>query len=112
MCTASSSLGCSILVLVCHITPLTIPNDALTIVSSDDKAMLYYDYILTFPEELQYIWRSGCRMRSSTLLYVCCRYAIPGNLVLLLVNVGVLSRYWYLLSGILSIIGRAAVLSE
>ncbi|KAJ6602057.1 hypothetical protein DFH09DRAFT_1126225, partial [Mycena vulgaris] len=38
------------------------------------SALLYYDYALTFPKELQYIWNQ--KFRLSTALYICCRYAL------------------------------------
>lgn len=77
--------------------------------------MLYYDYILTFPDELRYIWREGSLMRFSTLLYICCRYALLGNLIYLLVFAGVLDdmcKGWFWLIGILSVVGRAAIISK
>lgn len=77
--------------------------------------MLYYDYILTFPDELRYIWREGSLMRFSTLLYICCRYALLVNLIYLLVFSGALKETcegWFRLVGILSIVGRAAIISK
>lgn len=44
-------------------------------------ALLYYDYILTFGMEVEYIWRQ--RFRFSTVLYICCRYALVANVIYL-----------------------------
>ncbi|KAF8875851.1 hypothetical protein BD779DRAFT_1678062 [Infundibulicybe gibba] len=44
--------------------------------------LLYYDFLLTFPMECKYIW--GARFRLSTILYICCRYALVANVVYLL----------------------------
>lgn len=77
--------------------------------------MLYYDYLLTFPDELRYIWRLDSLKRVSTLLYICCRYAIPGNLLYLLAVAGTLGgecNAWYRFVAALSVIGRAAIISE
>lgn len=77
--------------------------------------MLYYDYILTFPDELRYIWREGSLMRFSTLLYICCRYALLVNLIYLLVFAGALKETcdgWFRFVGIISIVGRAAIISK
>lgn len=79
------------------------------------SAMLYYDYMLTFPDELRYVWRLDSLKRVSTLLYVCCRYAIPGNLLYLLAVAGTLGgecNTWYRFVAALSVIGRAAIISE
>ncbi|TFY76951.1 hypothetical protein EWM64_g7061 [Hericium alpestre] len=46
-------------------------------------ALLYYDYVLTFPAEVEHIWKAG-RFRLSTILYVFCRYALPANVLYLL----------------------------
>ena len=45
-------------------------------------ALLYYDYILTLPSEIKYIWRS--KFRLSTVLYILCRYALVANVIYLL----------------------------
>ncbi|TFK34968.1 hypothetical protein BDQ12DRAFT_612556 [Crucibulum laeve] len=45
-------------------------------------AVLYYDYLLTFPMEVKYMWQS--RWRISTLLYVFCRYGLVANVIYLL----------------------------
>ncbi|KAF9259672.1 hypothetical protein L218DRAFT_803637, partial [Marasmius fiardii PR-910] len=93
-------------------------------------AFLYYDYILTFPMELKYIW--GSKFRLSTVLYVWCRYAMIANVLYLL---GIANRFGdkvssiteapvmhvlialllycdtvYKAVGALSVLGRAAVI--
>ncbi|KIL57913.1 hypothetical protein M378DRAFT_357903 [Amanita muscaria Koide BX008] len=94
-------------------------------------ALLYYDYALTFPDEKQYIW--GSRFSLFTFLYIGCRYALVANIVFLLGVLNIIDGrcdtlaidLWqytrpliftscntgYLISGILSVIGRASVLS-
>ncbi|KAF8069929.1 hypothetical protein FPV67DRAFT_992986 [Lyophyllum atratum] len=44
-------------------------------------ALLYYDYVLTFSMEVQYIWTK--KFRISTVLYFCCRYSLVANVVYL-----------------------------
>jgi len=84
------------------------------LIQCSSLALLYYDYILTFHDEQQYIWRS--RFSLSTWLYFGCRYALVANLVYLIVVLGSNGRsssscyQGYLASGILSIIGRGCVL--
>ncbi|KAF9263836.1 hypothetical protein L218DRAFT_987445 [Marasmius fiardii PR-910] len=56
-------------------------------------ALLYYDYALTFPMEVRYMWRSNFRL--STVLYIFCR-----------------CDTWYKIVGALSVLGRAAVIGE
>ncbi|KAF7419437.1 hypothetical protein PC9H_002027 [Pleurotus ostreatus] len=46
------------------------------------SALLFYDYALTFPSEVKYIW--GSKMRLSTFLYIFCRYALVANVLYLL----------------------------
>ncbi|KAF5384655.1 hypothetical protein D9757_007527 [Collybiopsis confluens] len=48
------------------------------------SALLYYDYALTFDEEVALIW--GMKFSSSTLLYIFCRYAMVANLLYLLAD--------------------------
>ncbi|EIW87446.1 hypothetical protein CONPUDRAFT_141545 [Coniophora puteana RWD-64-598 SS2] len=73
-------------------------------------ALLYYDYILTFPLEVKYMWRK--KVMISTVLYWFCRYALLANLFYLLVIANVVNNCtgWYQFDGYLSIAGRAAVL--
>lgn len=77
--------------------------------------MLYYDYMLTFPDELRYIWRLDSLKRVSTLLYICCRFAIPGNLFYLLSVAGAFGDECdtgYRSVAAFSVMTRAAVISE
>ncbi|KAJ3716248.1 hypothetical protein DFJ43DRAFT_1006971, partial [Lentinula guzmanii] len=78
-------------------------------------AVLYYDYILTFADEIRYIWRLRSLTQISTLLYICCRYALPGNLLYLLANTGTLGGIdrcdtWYRIIAALSVMGRASII--
>ncbi|KAI3608146.1 hypothetical protein WG66_006606 [Moniliophthora roreri] len=45
-------------------------------------ALLFYDYALTFPMEVKYMW--GTKPRLSTALYILCRYALVANVLYLL----------------------------
>ncbi|KAJ6491942.1 hypothetical protein C8R45DRAFT_1073374 [Mycena sanguinolenta] len=74
-------------------------------------ALLYYDFALTFPKEIKYIW--GERFRLSTALYISCRYALIANVLYLLAiadKLGSTCNFWYKIVGALSILGRAAVI--
>ncbi|TCD61729.1 hypothetical protein EIP91_007996, partial [Steccherinum ochraceum] len=91
-------------------------------------ALLYYDYALTFPMEVQYLWRD--KFRLSTILYVFCRYALVANVLYLLAisdkltdevrdrllstSMLILKSHscnsWYKFLGALSVLGRAAVI--
>ncbi|KAJ3760225.1 hypothetical protein EV360DRAFT_40256, partial [Lentinula raphanica] len=79
-------------------------------------ALLYYDYSLTFAEEIEYIW--GMRFSSSTLLYILCRYAMLANLLYLLAHLDkiglrlniVSCDTWYKIIAVLGVLGRAAVI--
>ncbi|PBK86648.1 hypothetical protein ARMGADRAFT_940293, partial [Armillaria gallica] len=81
-------------------------------------ALLYYDYALTFPMEVKYMW--GSKFKLSTVLYICCRYALIANVLYLLaiakkLGARVLPFFvacdmWYKIIGALSVIGRAAVI--
>jgi len=73
-------------------------------------ALLYYDYFLTFPAEVKYIWSR--RFTISTILYICCRYALLANLLYLFAESKVISNCngWYTVVGYISIAGRAAIL--
>jgi len=75
-------------------------------------ALLYYDYALTFGMEVQYIW--GEKFRISTVLYVCCRYALVANIVYLLTIAHKITgncHAGYVVSSALSVAGRSAVVS-
>jgi hypothetical protein len=54
----------------------------MTISRSSVSALLYYDYALTFPKEVEYIWKQ--KFRLSTALYIGCRYALLANVLYLL----------------------------
>ncbi|KAG7094542.1 hypothetical protein E1B28_005370 [Marasmius oreades] len=92
-------------------------------------ALLYYDYILTLPMEVEYMWRA--KFRPSTVLYIFCRYALLANvLYLLAIAKRLVERFgfvlvedsngsspriyscdtWYKIIGALSVLGRAAVI--
>ncbi|KAF9077970.1 hypothetical protein BDP27DRAFT_1441303 [Rhodocollybia butyracea] len=74
-------------------------------------ALIWYDYALTFPMEVQYLWTS--KIRLSTFLYVLCRYALLANILYLLAISGELTENcntWYQFIGALSVLGRAAVI--
>ncbi|RXW11410.1 hypothetical protein EST38_g14445 [Candolleomyces aberdarensis] len=47
--------------------------------------LIYYDYLLTFPDEIQYIWKNPKRL--STFFYFCCRYYLIANLLWMLTKV-------------------------
>ncbi|EIW87460.1 hypothetical protein CONPUDRAFT_46339 [Coniophora puteana RWD-64-598 SS2] len=53
-------------------------------------ALLYYDYILTFPLELEYIWRK--KFMLSTVFYFFCRYGLLANLFYLLSMANVIDK--------------------
>ncbi|KAJ7438772.1 hypothetical protein B0H11DRAFT_2356679 [Mycena galericulata] len=78
-------------------------------------ALLYYDFALTFPKEVKYMW--GQRFRLSTALYIGCRYALVANVLYMLAIANKLGSThpqcdsWYKVVGALSIIGRAAVIA-
>ncbi|KAK7685433.1 hypothetical protein QCA50_011296 [Cerrena zonata] len=52
-------------------------------------ALLFYDYALTLPMEIKYIW--CLRYKHCTILYVLCRYALLANVLYLLAITGKLS---------------------
>ncbi|THH17490.1 hypothetical protein EW146_g3338 [Bondarzewia mesenterica] len=54
-------------------------------------ALLYYDYALTLPTEMKYIWGPGF-FKISTLLYIFCRYALVANVIYLLAIMGKLGN--------------------
>ena len=47
------------------------------------SALLYYDYALTFPSELKYVWQRNI-LQLSTVVYALCRYALLANVLFLL----------------------------
>ncbi|KAJ7321589.1 hypothetical protein DFH08DRAFT_712763, partial [Mycena albidolilacea] len=50
---------------------------------SSMAALLYYDFVLTLPKEIRYIWNQ--RFRLSTALYIGCRYVLLAYVLYLLV---------------------------
>ncbi|VDB87094.1 unnamed protein product [Peniophora sp. CBMAI 1063] len=78
-------------------------------------ALLYYDYALTFPQEVRYIWKG--RKRSLLIpLYIMCRYALLANVLYLLAIAHMLGGpgscdVVYKAIGVVSVLGRAAVFS-
>lgn len=52
-------------------------------------ALLFYDYALTFPLELRYIW--GEKYQHAVVPYIFCRYALLANVLYLLAIAGKLS---------------------
>ncbi|KIJ34971.1 hypothetical protein M422DRAFT_181524, partial [Sphaerobolus stellatus SS14] len=42
-------------------------------------ALLYYDYFLTFGQEVRYIWKR--KVGVTTLMYICCRYSLVANVI-------------------------------
>ncbi|KAF9461019.1 hypothetical protein BDZ94DRAFT_1168500 [Collybia nuda] len=79
-------------------------------------ALLYYDYSLTFTQEVEYVWKSTFRL--STILYMFCRYALVANVVYLLnisnklnIQVSFFScDYGYKVCSALSVLGRTAII--
>ncbi|KAJ3986299.1 hypothetical protein F5890DRAFT_1407695, partial [Lentinula detonsa] len=81
--------------------------------------LLYYDWLLTFPEEVEYVWKA--RLSKSTVYYVFCRYALVANVLYLLEISNILGsrvRYylltcdnWRIFVSALSVCGRAAIIA-
>ncbi|VDB99865.1 unnamed protein product [Peniophora sp. CBMAI 1063] len=77
-------------------------------------ALLYYDYALTFPHEVKYIWR-GSKRRLLVFLYICCRYALLANVLYLL---AISDKFGgpsacdaaYKALGVMSVLGRGAII--
>ncbi|KZV72530.1 hypothetical protein PENSPDRAFT_663670 [Peniophora sp. CONT] len=93
-------------------------------IQSSSLALLYYDYILTFPSEIRYIWRipttwpwqGSLRNSVSTALYFFCRYSLLANVLYFLAISGTLGGggacdATYKVIGVVSVLGRAAVIS-
>ncbi|VDB87096.1 unnamed protein product [Peniophora sp. CBMAI 1063] len=77
-------------------------------------ALLYYDYALTFPQEVKYIWK-GSKRSLLIVLYVLCRYALLANVLYLLAIANKLGGpsscdVVYKVLGVVSVLGRAAVI--
>ncbi|KAJ3801752.1 hypothetical protein GGU11DRAFT_674332 [Lentinula aff. detonsa] len=85
--------------------------------------LIWYDWILTLPMEVKYIW--GSKIRVSTIIYILCHYALLGNILYLFAISHMLKPRashayallcsffcdtWYKIVGALSILGRAAIM--
>ncbi|KAJ3745724.1 hypothetical protein DFH05DRAFT_1395725 [Lentinula detonsa] len=85
--------------------------------------LIWYDWILTLPMEVKYIW--GSKIRVSTIIYILCHYALLGNILYLFAishmlkprashTYALLCSFfcdtWYKIVGALSILGRAAIM--
>lgn len=73
--------------------------------------ILYFDYLLTFTAEVQYIWNR--RLSISTALYIGCRYGLAANAIypFILTNKLPSPDRWKTLCGALGVIGRACILT-
>lgn len=94
------------------VLPLSTPSSILL---THNPALVYWDYVLTLRNEIQYMWTKQSVHRLSTLLYICCRYALLANILYLLAisnKLGSSCNTWYKFIGGISVVGRAAVLSE
>ncbi|TFK21397.1 hypothetical protein FA15DRAFT_550686, partial [Coprinopsis marcescibilis] len=45
-------------------------------------AVLYYDYLITLDDEIEFIWKQ--KFRISTIFYIFCRYGLVANILYLL----------------------------
>ena len=45
--------------------------------------LIYYDYFLTFPSEVKYVWRTP-KLKVSTGIYILYRYALLANVIYIL----------------------------
>ncbi|KAF5319605.1 hypothetical protein D9619_008352 [Psilocybe cf. subviscida] len=77
-------------------------------------ALLYWDYVLTLRDEIEYLWSRKGWLKLSNLLYILCRYALLANVLYLLAVSGKLGSgcdTWYKFVGAISVLGRAAILT-
>lgn len=76
-------------------------------------AVLYYDYLLTLKDEINYIWLRKWRL--STMFYFFCRYALLANLLYLLAIsedlTGLDCHTGYKVCGALSVIGHIGIMA-
>ncbi|KAH6884658.1 hypothetical protein BKA70DRAFT_1339471 [Coprinopsis sp. MPI-PUGE-AT-0042] len=83
-------------------------------------SLLYFDYILSLKDEIQYVWHQ--RWRLTTLFYIFCRYSLISNVLYVLaisedVHLEVSQSYplpcsiGYIICGSLSILGHIGVIS-
>lgn len=80
------------------------------------SALLYYDYALTFTQEVRYMWR-GRKRSLLVLLYVLCRYALLANVLYILAISNIFGDsescgVVYMIIGAVSVLGRAAIICE
>jgi len=78
-------------------------------------ALVYYDYALTFPSEVKYMWRAGSHKKLSTLLYILCRFSLISNVLYAisisdLVTKSSTAIYQTVLSSV-SVVTRAGILT-
>ncbi|TFK24680.1 hypothetical protein FA15DRAFT_669253 [Coprinopsis marcescibilis] len=79
--------------------------------------LLYYDYILTLPAEVKYVWKTPewTRPRMTTLFYIFCRYALVANLLYLVLKTEgaeiEVCQVVKSVSGVLGIFGHVGVLA-
>lgn len=75
--------------------------------------ILYFDYILTLPDEIKYIWLR--KWRWSTMFYFFCRYALVANVLYVLAisedSTGVNCNTGYMVCGVLSIFGHIGIIA-
>ncbi|KAJ7304741.1 hypothetical protein DFH08DRAFT_721520, partial [Mycena albidolilacea] len=87
---------------------------------SSMAALLYYDFVLMLPKDIQYIWNQ--RFRLSTALYIGCRYALLANVLYLLAIEDKLGStvspaaldlcdLWYKIIAAMSTLGRVSVIT-
>lgn len=71
--------------------------------------MLYWDYALTFPLEVKYIWQA--KLKVSSVLYFFCRYGLVANVVYLATLGGKVFSCdtGYIITATFSILGRFGV---
>ncbi|KAF9013364.1 hypothetical protein BDQ17DRAFT_1321216 [Cyathus striatus] len=92
---------------------MTSPSNFLRFsITYSSIVLLYYDYILTFPKEVKYIW--GGKLRISTLLlYIGCRYALVANVLYLFSiadEIGLKARYK--VASALAVVGRTSIIDR
>ncbi|KAJ3816958.1 hypothetical protein F5880DRAFT_1618748 [Lentinula raphanica] len=78
-------------------------KDLLHALNINFTALLYYDWALTFPDEVEYIWKAGITF--PTILYAFCRYALLANVIF-----SVTCDDWKKFVSALSVFGRAAII--
>jgi len=77
-------------------------------------ALIYWDYALTLRDEIEYMWSSKGWLKLSKLVYVLCRYSLLANVLYMLAVSGKLGSNcdtWYKGLGVISVLGRAAILT-